>query len=106
MSDDDSLAEEEEFLHGLAAARVQGVHQEKGPNVGAPVEPPAPQQKKPSSHQPTLGLFFGNAVTKKYSTVRLPESEEEHQPVDEPEAGGSDDVDCDGLPEEEDPVQS
>ena len=168
MSDDDSLAEEEEFLHGLAAARVQGVHQEKD-HVGAPVEPPAPQQKKPSSHQPTLGLFFGNAVTKKYSTVRLPdgrvqrqlvsaepttlptranaapswasscpngcgkkfthgpaltshlkacfpnetllpsaepESEEEHQPVDEPEAGGSAGVDCDGLPEEEEPEEN
>ena len=80
MSDDDSLAEEEEFLHGLAAARVQGVHQEKD-HVGAPVEPPAPQQKKPSSHQPTLGLFFGNAVTKKYSTVRLPDGRVQRQLV-------------------------
>ena len=76
VSDDDSLDEEEKFLHGLAAAQSQRLKKEKMEQA----EAQARTQKKPSA-QPTLGVFFGNAVTKKYAKVTLPDGREQRQLV-------------------------
>ena len=86
-TDADSLTSEAEFIfrrwsrtrrNAVAAARVQTPNP---PTEHEQAQAEAQKQKEPTRTQATMGAFFGNAITKKYARVTLPDGRVQKQLV-------------------------